>query len=73
MGNGGKTRVIRKIAAEGLAAEPLGKDFLKRHSLGSPSSVRTALELLTDKELLYRQPEGYRVYDRFLELWLKRL
>ena len=26
---------------------------------------------LIDKELVYRSPDGYSVYDRFLEIWLR--
>lgn len=65
--------VLRAIAREGLATEPTGKDFLKKHKLPSASSVKTAMETLTDKELVYRLPEGYIVYDRFLGIWLSRL
>lgn len=65
--------VLRAIAREELATEPTGKDFLKKHKLPSASSVKTAMETLTDKELVYRLPEGYIVYDRFLGIWLSRL
>lgn len=65
--------VLRAIARDGLVAEPTGKEFLKKHSLPSASSVNTALETLTDKELVYRMPNGYIVYDRFLGIWLSRL
>lgn len=65
--------VIRAIAREGLVAEPTGKDFLKKYKLPGASSVKTVLETLTEKELLYRLPEGYIVYDRFFGIWLSRL
>lgn len=65
--------VLKAIAKDGLVEEPTGKDFLKRHHLPSASSIKTALDTLLDKELVYRQTEGYIVYDRFLDLWLKRL
>jgi hypothetical protein len=28
---------------------------------------------LVDKDLIYKTPEGYIVYDRFMGIWLKRL
>lgn len=65
--------VLRAIAKDGVVGEPTSKEFLKKHKLPSASSVKTALEMLVDKELAYRQPDGYIVYDRFLGIWLKRL
>lgn len=70
---GNQFAVLRAIAREGLIGEPTGKEFLKKHKLPSASSVNTALETLTDKELVYRMPGGYIVYDRFLGVWLSRL
>lgn len=40
--------------------------------LPSASSVKSALTVLADKDLIYQTPEGYIIYDRFLGLWLKR-
>jgi hypothetical protein len=34
--------------------------------------VKAALEVLLNKELIYRRPDGYIIYDRFFDLWLKR-
>lgn len=65
--------VLKAIAKEGTAKEPTGKEFLKKYSLSSASSVKTVLQTLTDKELVYRMNDGYIVYDRFLGLWLNRL
>ena len=58
--------VLKAIARDGIVKEPTGKDFMKRHRLASASSIKTVLETLLEKELAYRQPEGYIVYDRFL-------
>lgn len=65
--------VLRAIAKEGVATEPTGKEFMKKHNLPGASSVKTAMETLANKELVYRLPDGYIVYDRFLGIWLKRL
>lgn len=65
--------LLRAIAKEGLVEQPLGKDFIKKYRLSGASSVKTSLDMLTDKELAYRQPTGYIVYDRFLAQWLRRL
>ena len=70
---GNQFAVLKAIAKDGIACEATGKEFLKRHKLSSASSVKTAIETLTDKELVYRLPDGYIVYDRFLGIWLSRL
>lgn len=58
---------------EGIVEQPLSKEFINKYKLSSASSVKTALDVLSDKELLYRLPEGYIVYDRFMDQWLKRI
>lgn len=65
--------LLKSVAKEGVVKEPMAAEFLKKHRLPGASSVRTALEALVEGELLYRQTDGYVVYDRFLALWLKRL
>lgn len=65
--------LLKAIAKEGIATEPTGKEFLKKYRLSSASSMKTALESLSNKELIYRQTNGYIVYDRFLGIWLSRL
>lgn len=65
--------LLKSVAKEGVVKEPMAAEFLKKHRLPGASSVRTALEALVEGELLYRQTDGYIVYDRFLSLWLKRL
>ena len=47
--------------------------FIKRFDLPSASSIKSALKVLVDKDLVYQSAKGYIVYDRFLGLWLKRL
>ena len=70
---GNQYAVLRAMAREGVTKEPTGKDFLKKYKLPSASSVKTAMETLIDKELVYRLPDGYIVYDRFMGIWLSRL
>lgn len=65
--------VVKAIAKEKLVASPQSSDFIKRYELPSASSIKTALDGLLDKDLVYRSPSGYFVYDRFFELWLQRL
>ena len=65
--------LLKAIAKEGKVEQTRSNDFIKRHDLPSPSSIKTALDVLLDKELVYAEPDGYIVYDRFLNLWLQRL
>jgi len=65
--------LLRAVAKEEMAQQPMGKEFIKKYNLPGASSVKIALEVLCDKELLYRTPQGYIVYDRFMNQWLQRL
>ncbi len=65
--------LMRVIAKEGCVASPQGDEFIKRYSLPSASSVKTALDVLIDKDLVFRTETGYIVYDHFFAVWLERL
>jgi len=64
--------LLKAIASEGIVAEPTGSKFIKRHNMASASVVQSALRGLLEKEVVYRTPRGYIVYDRFMSIWLKR-
>ena len=65
--------LLKAIAKERIVAQPTAGRFIKSHNLSGASSTKAALKVLEDKELVYRKPEGYIIYDRFMDLWLKRL
>ena len=65
--------LMKAIAHAEIVDQPLGNDFLKRFDLPSASSVKSALSVLVDKDLVYQTSKGYIIYDRFLGIWLKRL
>ena len=65
--------LLKAIASDGIIRQPLSSEFINRYELPSASSVRSALEVLIDKDLVYLTPKGYIVYDRFMGLWLKRI
>ena len=65
--------LMRAIAKEGCVASPQSDEFIKRYSLPSASSVKTALDVLIDKDLIFRTETGYIVYDHFFAIWLERL
>ena len=60
------------IAKDSCVAQLQANDFIRKHELPSASSIKKALTLLKDKDLVYQTPKGYIIYDRFLNLWLKR-
>ena len=68
-----QVNLLKAIAKEHKIAKPQSLEFVNKHNLSSPSSVKTALDVLVDKELVYPEKDGYVVYDRFLAIWLQRL
>lgn len=72
----GKTGLIKHAfqqIKEGKVAQPQLSSFVQQNELTSPSSVRKALAVLTDKDLVCHTTEGNIVYGCFFDLWLKRL
>ena len=67
-----QVNLLKAIAKEGKVEQPQSNEFIKRNDLPSPCSVKTALDVLVEKELVYAHPDGYIVYDRLLNLWLQR-
>ena len=65
--------LLKAIAQAGVVSRPQSMEFIQRYSLPSTSSVKSALEVLVEKDLVYRTSEGYIVYDRFMGLWLCRI
>ena len=65
--------LLKAIAKDSIVAQPTSGKFIKEHKLSGASSVKAALKVLEDKELVYRTNEGYIIYDRFMNLWLKRI
>ena len=65
--------LLKAIAKNSIVAQPTSGKFIKEHKLSGASSVKAALKVLEDKELVYRTNEGYIIYDRFMDLWLKRI
>ncbi len=64
--------LIYAIASEGTVKSPLGQEFIRAHNLPSPSSVKTALNALVEKQLVSRTPQGYVISDIFFALWMNR-
>ena len=69
----GAQRLIRAVAKEGIVSAPQSSGFISKYGLRAASSVKTSLDMLVDKELLYHGKDGYIVYDRFFAEYLKAL
>lgn len=64
--------LLKAIAKDGVVAQPTSGKFIKAHGFSGASSAKAALKVLEEKELVYRKPEGYVVYDLFMNYWLRR-
>ena len=64
--------LIKAIAKEGKVKEVNGREFLEKYQPGAASTVRNAVSVLLDKELITEDEDGYSVYDRFFGLWLRK-
>ena len=69
----GARRLLRAVAEEGCVKSPQSGRFIARNGLRAASSVKTSLQMLVDKELLYPGRNGYVVYDRLLAEYLRHL
>jgi len=64
--------LLSAIAAEGVVREVYAGSFIHRNHLKAASTVRSALKVLVNSDLVYRGEKGYEVYDRLFGEWLKR-
>ncbi|MBQ0114683.1 MAG: ATP-binding protein [Bacteroidales bacterium] len=67
----GQLRLLRAIAEDDIVAKPYDAQFLRRHNLTAPSSVKLAMTALTKNGIVAKSNEGYFIYDRYLSLWLR--
>lgn len=63
--------VVKAIAAEGVVTAPTAGAFIHRYHLKSASTMKSAIDALVNKEIIYHHAKGYMVYDRFFAKWLK--
>jgi len=67
----GARRLLRAVATEGIVRKPQSGEFIARHGLRAASSVKVSLSMLLDKQLIYRETDGYVVYDRLFGEYLR--
>jgi predicted transcriptional regulator len=65
--------LLKAIAKTDCVKSPQAGEFIRQYELPSASSVKTALTVLVDKDLVYHNADGYTIYDHFFALWLKQL
>ena len=64
-------KLLVAIAKDSRVLAPTSADFVKKHNLTSASSVQAALKGLLEKEFVTHDKNGYVVYDKFFDIWLK--
>jgi DNA-binding transcriptional ArsR family regulator len=65
--------LLKAVAKEKIVAQINAGQFISKYGLKNVSSVTRALTKLLEKELIYKSEKGYRIYDRFLGIWLSKL
>ncbi|MBR5984101.1 MAG: ATP-binding protein [Bacteroidales bacterium] len=68
-----QAQLLVAIAKEHIVKGINSNAFIKKYNLKGSSSINKALAQLIDKELVFRSENGYSVYDRFMELWLRKM
>jgi uncharacterized protein len=66
---------VQRLVLTALSREPgraLSGDYRRRHGLPVASSVQKALAVLSRRELVARDPAGYRIAEPFLAEWITR-
>ena len=65
--------LLYAIAKEGIVEYINASEFIRKYHLKGTSSVNKALDYLLKKELVYRTPKGYIIYNRFFGIWLSTI
>jgi AAA+ ATPase superfamily predicted ATPase len=63
--------LILAIAKERHVKSPMAQAFISKYRLPALSSIKTALESLSESQFIYQYDGGYIVYDRFFGMWLR--
>ena len=64
--------VLKAVAAERLVKEISGKTLIDKYNLPVGSTIRSVVRELVNRNLIYKSPSGYSIYDRLFGEWLKR-
>lgn len=66
-------KLLVALARDEKIENPYAQQFLNKHQLGAASSVRRALEMLKDKEMIIFYQQKYFIHDTLLMRWLQQL
>lgn len=65
--------LLYALAKENGFAQPMSKDFISDYLLGAASTIKSSLETLINKEIIYYNDEKYYVADVLFAEWLCKL
>lgn len=65
-------KLLKAIGLNKGVEKPNSGEFLSKYQLGAASTVNSALNVLIEKELIYKENQQYKVYDVFLMRWFQR-
>jgi hypothetical protein len=63
--------VLKGFARTGMTVNPISADFMENSGIRSSSSMHRAIQSLLDKQLIIKDEGKIRLYDVFLEHYLK--
>ena len=63
--------LLVSIAKEQHVKSPMAQSFISKYNLPALSSIKTALDSLSDSQFIYQYNGEYIVYDRFFGMWLR--
>ena len=69
--NTNERNVLIAIAKEGIVKKPQSSAFLDKYELPAASTVKSCLDRMVDREIVYENRGEYSVYNRFLAIYLK--
>lgn len=64
--------LLQAIAKENGIKQITSQNFIKKHALNTPSSIKSALDVLLQKGLVYYSNNVYEIDDIFFKIWLQR-
>ena len=59
------------VAKEGHVKSPMAQTFISKYHLPALSSIKAALQSLSESQYIYQYQGAYIVYDRFFGIWLR--
>jgi len=64
--------LLKAIALEVYVEQPTSKEFINKYNLGTTSTISSAIKILLNKELIYKENNVYKLYDVFLQKWFEK-